>query len=266
VRSDRVKANGAEIYYETRGSGPSVLMISGATGDAGHFGDVAERLADEFMVVTYDRRANSRSPRPAGWTSTSIDEQGDDAAGLLRAIDIAPAAVFGNSGGAIIALNLAVRHRELLRGAIFHEPPLFAGMAHPDEVQAFLQPIVEGAMARGGPRAAVEDFMRQAAGAPFDSLDPEMRERLVSNGDVLFGLEFGVLEPYRPDDAALAGLGIPGVVMAGAESPPFFGEVASWLSQRLGGEPVQSPGGHTPYFDRPSEFAEFLRPFLRKMS
>jgi hypothetical protein len=50
------------------------------TGDAGHHAEVADLLASEFTVVTYNRRGNSRGPRPQGWTATSIDEQ-DAAAG-----------------------------------------------------------------------------------------------------------------------------------------------------------------------------------------
>ena len=78
-----IRANGAMLYYELRGHGPSLLLISGATGDAGHWTGVADVLADEYAVITYDRRGNSRSPRPPGWTSTTVDEQADDAAALL---------------------------------------------------------------------------------------------------------------------------------------------------------------------------------------
>ncbi len=63
-----IEANDATLYYERRGSGPTVLFISGATGDAGAWTEVANILAEESTVVTYDRRANSRSPRPPGWT------------------------------------------------------------------------------------------------------------------------------------------------------------------------------------------------------
>jgi pimeloyl-ACP methyl ester carboxylesterase len=56
--------NGAELYYEVRGSGPPVLLIMGFTGDGGNFETLAELLADEFTVVTYDRRGNGRSPPP----------------------------------------------------------------------------------------------------------------------------------------------------------------------------------------------------------
>src|SRR5918998_2653654 len=107
---DLLEVNGAKIYHEVRGSGPSVLFIAGATGDGGHFQRVAELLSDEFTVVTYDRRANSRSPRPDGWQSTSAEEQSDDDAGLIESLGIVPAAVFGTSWGAIIGLDLAIRY------------------------------------------------------------------------------------------------------------------------------------------------------------
>src|SRR3954447_14877381 len=66
-----VTANGTELYYETRGDGPPVLLIMGATGDGGHFDALADLLADEFTVISYDRRGNGRSPVPTGWTTTS---------------------------------------------------------------------------------------------------------------------------------------------------------------------------------------------------
>jgi pimeloyl-ACP methyl ester carboxylesterase len=69
-----VAVNGIRIYYEKRGSGPAVLFVSGATGDAGHWTTVADILADAYTVITYDRRANSCSPRPPGRTSTTIGD------------------------------------------------------------------------------------------------------------------------------------------------------------------------------------------------
>ena len=69
-----IEVNGIRIYYEKRGRGPAVLFVSGATGDAGHWTTVADILADAYTVITYDRRGNSRSPRPPGWTSTTIGE------------------------------------------------------------------------------------------------------------------------------------------------------------------------------------------------
>ncbi len=91
----RVTVNGAELYHEARGAGPPVLLIMGATGDGGHFDKLADVLADEFTVITYDRRGNGRSPVPAGWQTTSAEEQADDAAALLDALGVGPAAGTG---------------------------------------------------------------------------------------------------------------------------------------------------------------------------
>lgn len=264
VKGASVNVRGAEIYHEVRGSGPPVLFIQGATGDGGTFEQVANLLADEFTVVTYDRRGNSRCPRPAGWDTTSVDEQSDDAVALLEALSLTPAAVFGTSSGAIIGLDLVIRHPEAIRGAILHEPALISVLARPEEVMGPTQQMVEEAMKRGGPRAAVEAFVRFAAGDEnFENLEPELRERMLGNGETLFGIEFGTFESYRPSDETLAEVEVPVQVMVGTESAPFFGESARWLADRLGVEVAAMSGAHTPYLDHPEEMAQKIRPFLR---
>ena len=86
---------GAEIYYEIRGRGPALLFIAGAFSDTGHFARVGELLADDFTVVTYDRRGNSRSSGLVAGQPTGPAEQADDAAALLTALSPTPAAVYG---------------------------------------------------------------------------------------------------------------------------------------------------------------------------
>ena len=143
--------NGTELYYELRGGGPPVLLIMGFTGDGGNFKTLADLLADEFTVICYDRRGNGRSPRPAGWATTSPEEQADDAAALLTALGLAPAAVYGSSAGATFALCLLIRNPEVVRGAVLHEPAL---------VRLFDDPG-----ARGAPTAVVREGM-EAGGLP----------------------------------------------------------------------------------------------------
>jgi pimeloyl-ACP methyl ester carboxylesterase len=263
---ETVKVNGTEIYHEIRGQGPALLCVPGATGDAETFMRVAECLQDEFTVITYDRRGNSRSPRPAGWVKTSADEQADDAAGLLKELDLAPALVYGNSSGAIIALNLLIRHPEVVRGAILHEPPLLSVLARPEDAMGALRPLVELATVGGAPRQAVEAFLRFVVGdAAFELMDEPWRERLLGNGETLFGIEFGAVESYRPDDATLAAVTMPVQVMAGETSAPFFREAAEWLAARLHRKVMGMPGGHGPHRDRPQAVADTIRPFLRSV-
>ena len=124
--TDFVVSNGARLYCEKQGTGHSLLFIAGSTGDAGNFTRAAALLADEFAVVTYDRRGNSRSERPEGWTTTSVAEQADDAAGIIHALGLEPAVVFGASAGGPIALDLMIRYPRLALLALA-AMPLTAG-------------------------------------------------------------------------------------------------------------------------------------------
>jgi pimeloyl-ACP methyl ester carboxylesterase len=198
-----ISAHGATLYYELRGDGPSLLFISGATGDAGHWTGVADILADTYLVITYDRRGNSRSPRPPGWASTTVDEQADDAAALLRGLQVAPAIVFGTSAGASIAANLAIRHPGLLRGVVFHEPIFPSGVANAADIWARRKALIAQGLATGGIRAASELVLWSVAGEQtYDALDPELRERLLGNGDVLLTIEMTAYLEYAPSPGA----------------------------------------------------------------
>lgn len=95
-----VHVNGTELHHEIRGAGPPLLLIMGASGDGGVFDRFADLLAEEFTVLTYDRRGNGRSPRPEGWETTSPEEQADDAAALLDALGLAPTAVSARAAAA----------------------------------------------------------------------------------------------------------------------------------------------------------------------
>ncbi len=261
-----IAAGLTELYYEVRGSGAPVLLIMGATGDAEHFAAVAELLADHFTVVTYDRRGNSRSPSPPGWSTTSVEEQADDAAGLLQALALAPAAVFGTSTGATIALCLLIRHPEAVSGAILHEPPLLSVLGS-DEVQAAVAATIQEGAEEGGPRGGLAAFWRFVAGdAGWNALEPGLRNRMLDSSETFLGVEMGAFEGYRPDDDVLAKLPAPVQVLMSEQSPPFLHETARWLAGRAGVPVSHTPGTHTPYHDHPEELVHTIHPFLSRVS
>jgi pimeloyl-ACP methyl ester carboxylesterase len=268
-----VVVDGVRLYYERRVDGPSVLFISGATGDAGHWTGVADVLATQFTVVTYDRRGNSRSPRPADWTTTTIEEQADDAAGLLEALDLAPAIVFGTSTAAGILANVCVRHPDVLRGAIFHEPVFPSGSSSFEMARAARRALIEEGMAKGGFRLAMELFLRNVAGDQvYESLDPQLRERLLDNGSVLYEIELTPFVAYEPSPDELKAFAVPSLVTAGAANrdPSARGhwrfEVAQWLAGQLGTTVAELPGGHMAYLGEPENFARALQPLLHQLS
>jgi pimeloyl-ACP methyl ester carboxylesterase len=131
----------------------------------GHFARLAGLLVDEFTVVSSDRRGNGHSPRPAGWVTTSPEEQADDAAALLEALGLSPAAVFGTSSGATFALALVVRHSAAVRGALLHVPVMTSLTDDPAAVPAASTRLVKEGLAAGGVRVVLERFWSFVAGS-----------------------------------------------------------------------------------------------------
>jgi pimeloyl-ACP methyl ester carboxylesterase len=117
-----------ELCYETFGdpSDPTALLVMGlATQMLGWPEDFCEQLAGRgFHVVRFDNRDCGRSthlkgrpPKPLELITRSkkpavyrLSDMADDAAGLLRELDLAPAHVIGASMGGMIAQTLAARH------------------------------------------------------------------------------------------------------------------------------------------------------------
>jgi pimeloyl-ACP methyl ester carboxylesterase len=143
-----VDVGSTELFVATAGTGPTLLLISGATGTADDWTAVAPLLADDFTVVTYGRPGISR-PRPAATMAISLAQRADDAAGLLRVLHLAPAVVVGHAEGASIACELAAHHPGLVRLAVLCEAdPSYAPDA--DRLQAGGVPL---AVVGSGPSA-----------------------------------------------------------------------------------------------------------------
>ena len=131
------QVNGVRLYYELHGSGNPLVLVHGSWTDATQWGFVVPRLAESFKVLVYDRRGHSRSEVPK--TQGSIDEDGDDLAALMKALDIAPAHVVSNSSGGNVALRLALRRPELFSSLTCHEPPLWSLLGDNPKAQAMIQ-------------------------------------------------------------------------------------------------------------------------------
>lgn len=271
VVSGTARVNGVELYHEVRGAGPAVLLIHGTNLDAGCYDALAEILAKKFTVVTYDRRGYSRSPRPEGWDQTSIEEQADDADALLTTVGIAPATVFGSSSAGLIALDLALRHAVHLRGVVLHEPAIFTCLPQPfvQEQFAALTPMIEQAVAAGGPRAGQQSLLGALAGpGGFESLaTPELRERWLTNAELVFGMEFpNMIMAYHPDEAAIAAMRVPVQVLRAEDSLPINIAAAEWLAAKTRTSLLECPGAHIAYCVQPQDVAAAISPFLSRVS
>lgn len=131
VHRDVLDVPGAELYYELRGTGPLLVLVPGAAGSVEPYARLAARLARSYTVAAYDRRGFSRSRLLGDQDRTRrLETDADDVRALIEHVGNGPAAVFGNSSGAIVALEVLIRHPSAVRVVVAHEPPVM--LALPD--------------------------------------------------------------------------------------------------------------------------------------
>src|SRR6478752_4004532 len=256
--TDTLKVPGAALHYEVRGSGPLLLLICGGVYDADGYAGLGQQLADRFTVVTYDRRGNSRSPLDGPVERQRIEVHADDAHRILTAVGAGTgerAAVFGNSSGAIIALELAARHPEQVGTVVAHEPPLFELLPERDHWRTVIKQVADtfdtdgpeaagqvlGAAIQMGGAAEEDERIPSGADAPQEP-DPQtlaMMARMGRNMPFFIGSEVPGFAAYTPDIAALRASGVRIVMAEGAQStgePPA--RAAGAVADLLGSRPV----------------------------
>jgi pimeloyl-ACP methyl ester carboxylesterase len=104
------------MYYEDSGVGEPILLIPGLAIDVSQVQRLIGGLCAGRRVIAIDNRGVGRSEKPD--SPYSIGMMADDAAGLLPALSISRTDVLGISLGGRIALELALRHPEMVRNLI----------------------------------------------------------------------------------------------------------------------------------------------------
>ena len=281
---------GAKLYYEVRGSGPLLLVI-GQPMTNEPFGPLADLLASDHTVVTYDPRGLGQSTAEDPSLDVTPEIEADDLALLIDAVGSGPADVFASSGGAVAGLALATRSPDRVRVLVAHEPPVTELLPDAEHVRAVVDDI-EHAYRDGGTGPAwgkfvslvMYDGLVTADGVPPATWPPggadtteaedakesdvgqaaQQRSDKQAADDELFFLR--MLKPftrYQPDVEALSS-GRPRVVVAvGAASR---GEVAARsaaaLAERLGTSTTTFTGDHGGFMSDPGGFAARLREIL----
>ena len=106
--------NGINMYYEIHGTGRPLVLLHGALSAIDtSFGKVLPTLAETRQVIATEQQAHGRTAdidRPL-----TIEQMAEDTAALLKHIGIEHADIFGYSMGSGIALQIAIKHPDLVR-------------------------------------------------------------------------------------------------------------------------------------------------------
>ncbi len=265
----RLAVPGATLRYEVRGGGP-VLAVIGSPMTAAEFAAVADALAVDHTVVTYDPRGLGASPIDDPAQDSTPELRADDVAAILEDLGAGPADVFGSSGGAVTGLALAAKYPGWVRTLVAHEPPLLELLPASDAAKqrAATRDII-ATFHSNGPGAAMAKFMATAGfdqsdnapGQPGPAPAPSEMAKQLADLSRFFNHELLCTTTYVPNADALKAARV--VVGIGAESEHLITHGTSLaLCRLLGVEPVVFPGDHGGFMTTPAEFADALRAVL----
>jgi pimeloyl-ACP methyl ester carboxylesterase len=110
AHAETVPVNGMNIYYEISGEGDPLIVLPGAYMAIPDMGEIIPMLAKTHKVIAMEFQGHGRTEdidRPITYENLA-----DDVAGLMDALHIEKADVFGYSMGAGAGIQLTIRHPE----------------------------------------------------------------------------------------------------------------------------------------------------------
>jgi pimeloyl-ACP methyl ester carboxylesterase len=235
--------DGLAMFYEIHGAGEPLVLLHGGLSTSGDFDRLVPALAARRRLIAVDRQGHGRTAdidRPL-----RFDQLADDTAALLRRLGVERADVFGYSVGGTVALELAIRHPDLVRRLA-----LGSAVARMD-----------------GYRPDVRDGLRRLTA---DALPPQLRaayERVAPQPERWPRLVAKAAEQARTwggsRPAAIRGITAPALVIVAEHDvvrPEHAAELARWLRAEL---VVLPDSDHVSYlFDRPEALLARLTAFL----
>jgi pimeloyl-ACP methyl ester carboxylesterase len=183
-----VEAAGVALDVTERGSGPATVLVHGMGGTDWPLDELPGR------VIAYDRRGYGASEAPEPYERTTVHEQTEDLAHLIRRLDAAPALVVGADFGALVVLDLLLRHREAARAAVLVDPPAY--MFVPEATEALSEQ-----------RAALEDELRAGGAAALEALRPRI-------------IDFGAIASLPLGHAVLRTIAVPVAIVSSPAAQP----------------------------------------------
>ncbi len=256
------RPDGAEIYYEVTGEGPTVLLLHGLGGNHLSWWQQVPAL-DGYRAVTVSHRGfrPSTAPGPA----PDPADFADDIAALLDQLGERQALFVGQSMGGWTTVEFALKYPERIAGALlsstsgtlsfmgFDDPALKYWLSSADGMAAEMRG--RGVHVACGERMAVEQPALHGLYAAVDRLAGTLDKGLVRE-------RLWAQRSRAPTDAGR--IACPVLFVTGSEDVVFPPPAAPLLAPYFpNADVVEIPKtGHSPYFERPDIFNGIMRDFL----
>jgi pimeloyl-ACP methyl ester carboxylesterase len=179
MRTFKHRAADIDWYCELRGSGPSLVLIPSGEGDCGSFANVADALATDFAVLTFDMPGFSRSGQPPEFGRVTAAMLAEQVASLVSSLNLAPAAFYGCSSAGLAVLTLVAQYSNVVRNALVHEAALMRDSPEPLAPLFALNDLADTDIVQAC-KALFRDRMN-SKGDAWDAVGGEYHHRLEKN-------------------------------------------------------------------------------------
>lgn len=254
-KSCDILIEGGSLHTSVQGEGAPLLMIHGIISDGSFFEGAARILAEEYQVITYDRRGYGKSL--GTFQDFSVGIQAGDARTILEECCKEPAWVLGNSAGGLIGLELALRYPWLVRGMILVEPSLGYAPEEQEKLRAWNREL-NGYLDSGKIKQALPAFARVIGGGENSGKSSslrEMKQTYQNLSNFMYG-ELNEVQHYLPPSETLAALRVPVAVAVTEQGKEgIFATSSLDGARRLGWPVLKLPGFHNVAKEQPEEFA-----------
>lgn len=160
-----VTLNDVTIHYDIQRAAadkPVIVLINSLGTDSRIWHNVLPKLANDFTVLTYDKRGHGLSD--LGQPPYRIEDHAADLIGLLDHLALSKVTICGLSVGGLIALGVYAKRPDLVKGIVFSNTAHKIGTA---EMWATRMAAVE----KNGIASILEPVMERWFTKPFRSPD-----------------------------------------------------------------------------------------------
>lgn len=252
-----------DLYVHIEGKGLPLMMVHGIISDSTFFAGAMRALADEYQVITYDRRGYGKSNHTS-YSDYSVRTQADELAGILREVCSEPAWIVGNSAGGLISIEAALYNPELVRGLILIEPSLGYEKTEREKLLHWNQEL-NAYVKEGRIKSALPAFSRVTGAAETGRAAASLKElkQTYQNLSAFMQGELNEVQRYLPPVSCLQKLSMPVIVTVTEDGRESIFATSSETGAKIVGWPVVTlPGYHNVAKDMPDKFAARIKEII----